>query len=521
MIDPLPLFDPHEHEQRFPGRYHFHRDVSLNVLPGLPAVDAALVDGDHNWYTVYNELKLLAATAAAAEKPLPLLVLHDVGWPYGRRDLYYAPERIPEQYRQPFAERGIRRGQAELLEKGGFNPRMNNALREGGPRNGVMTALEDFAKEHDGDLRIDVIPVYHSLAIVADRGQLDAHPQLAERLNHMATPKFLRQVLRLAESLRLNGVQRSQALFYNSLDRRKRAATRYLNLLSNDLPDRKLVELLSDLLETISDEQVAGDLLEVGSRETDGAVFMCGYVAGYELARSVWLAGATDPGLLRQELDRADLLDDRVEVLDNGAGASPERLALLRISDAADVRATLTSFYDRLSTGGVVVVEGYGEPNRRAAVDGFLAESGVEEADSQSDSTALRSPSTNPRQPAAPPSSTLRESAPCPPPAASRADATASAAASLNTRLGHLGARCICVEVKVPRIGKASAVPARRRDHRGVVGAERERGEARCGSAARSSLVGGDAADDSDRGGPLAAPRPPAPRSTSARTIAR
>ena len=64
----------------------------------LPAMDAALIDGDHNWYTVYNELKLLAATAREADAALPVLVLHDVGWPYGRRDLYYAPEQIPEEY---------------------------------------------------------------------------------------------------------------------------------------------------------------------------------------------------------------------------------------------------------------------------------------------------------------------------------------------------------------------------------------------------------------------------------------
>ena len=62
-------------------------------------MDAALVDGDHNWYTVYNELKMLAATARDAGAPLPLLIMHDVCWPYGRRDLYYAPERIPEEFR--------------------------------------------------------------------------------------------------------------------------------------------------------------------------------------------------------------------------------------------------------------------------------------------------------------------------------------------------------------------------------------------------------------------------------------
>ena len=37
----------------------------------------------------------------------------------------------------------------ELLRPGGLNPTMCNAEVEGGPRNGVMTALEDFLAEHD------------------------------------------------------------------------------------------------------------------------------------------------------------------------------------------------------------------------------------------------------------------------------------------------------------------------------------------------------------------------------------
>ena len=53
VIDPVPVFDPSEHEERFPGRYLFHRALSLEVLPDLPPMDAALIDGDHNWYTVY------------------------------------------------------------------------------------------------------------------------------------------------------------------------------------------------------------------------------------------------------------------------------------------------------------------------------------------------------------------------------------------------------------------------------------------------------------------------------------
>ena len=85
---------------------------SHDVLPGLPPADVVLIDGDHNWYTVYHELRMLADTARRAGAPLPVLVLHDVGWPYGRRDLYYEPDRIPEEFRQPYARAGMRPGQS-------------------------------------------------------------------------------------------------------------------------------------------------------------------------------------------------------------------------------------------------------------------------------------------------------------------------------------------------------------------------------------------------------------------------
>src|SRR5262249_53979657 len=159
-----PEFDPAEHERRFAGRYRFHRDISLNVIDGLPAMDVALVDGDHNWYTVYHELRALRDVARREGTSLPMLVLHDVGWPYARRDLYYAPDRIPAEHRQPYARRGIVRGAEELVDTGGANAENCNAVHEGGPRNGVMTALDDFVTEHDRSVRVVVLPVYHGLA---------------------------------------------------------------------------------------------------------------------------------------------------------------------------------------------------------------------------------------------------------------------------------------------------------------------------------------------------------------------
>ncbi len=132
VIDPVPGFDPSEHEREFPGRYVFHQALSLDVLGDLPPMDAALIDGDHNWYTVFHELRLLTEGARRHDAPLPLLVLHDVGWPYGRRDLYYDPDTIPAEFRHPHRQAGMRPGRSELVAGGGMSAGLWNAEHEGG-----------------------------------------------------------------------------------------------------------------------------------------------------------------------------------------------------------------------------------------------------------------------------------------------------------------------------------------------------------------------------------------------------
>jgi len=122
------------------------RGRSLDVLPGIEDVfDCILIDGDHNWYTVFNELVLIEKMGLL--KQSGLILLHDVAWPYARRDMYYDPTSIPESFRQPHARKGIAYNQSELLDKGGVNAWLANACLEGGPRNGVLTAAEDFLSQ--------------------------------------------------------------------------------------------------------------------------------------------------------------------------------------------------------------------------------------------------------------------------------------------------------------------------------------------------------------------------------------
>ncbi len=243
VIDPVPEFDPAEHERAFPGRYIFHRDISHSVLPHLPPADVALIDGDHNWYTVYHELKMLSAAARDAGSPLPVLVMHDVCWPYGRRDLYYAPERIPEEFRQPYDQRGMRPDRKQLLPRaGGLNPTMNNAVTEGGDRNGVMTALDDFTAEFDRPLRRVVLPIYFGLVIVAEEARLQENRALAAVMDRLESAESKQELLELAESVRLQAMIFQHNVFFHREGLLERAATRYLNLLKSALLDELYLE---------------------------------------------------------------------------------------------------------------------------------------------------------------------------------------------------------------------------------------------------------------------------------------
>ncbi|MBX9883128.1 MAG: class I SAM-dependent methyltransferase [Sphingomonas sp.] len=122
---------------------------SLEAIPTLAGIDAWLIDGDHNWYTVYHELRAIDAIAKRDGKPL-LTFLHDIHWPVGRRDMYYAPDRIPAEFLHEHSyEGGTVPHEPFLRRNRGFRGMGHYALalHEGGPRNGVLTAVEDFLAE--------------------------------------------------------------------------------------------------------------------------------------------------------------------------------------------------------------------------------------------------------------------------------------------------------------------------------------------------------------------------------------
>ncbi|MFC5530949.1 class I SAM-dependent methyltransferase [Cohnella yongneupensis] len=165
IIEQTPLYNVELLKAYYGHRATVMERLSLDALPEIVQYDLLLVDGDHNWYTVYHELALAEQMAQRTGR-FPIVLLHDTDWPYGRRDMYASPESIPPAFRQAYARQGMEPGRSALLESGGFNAYSNNAVSEHGDRNGVLTAIEDFMKRSVFDLRLFKLYSHHGLGIL-------------------------------------------------------------------------------------------------------------------------------------------------------------------------------------------------------------------------------------------------------------------------------------------------------------------------------------------------------------------
>jgi hypothetical protein len=197
-------------------------ELNLIRSPSPEALDSALpagaiiLDGDHNYWTLTRELRTLAERSEGA---LPLLLLHDIGWPHARRDTYYAPDRIPEDHRQPLA-------QGALVTPGDPGTGSEGirfewaAAREGGPKNGILTAVEDFMGEREG-LRLAVVPAFFGLGVLwaEDAPWSDAVAGIVDPWD--ASPMLERlEEVRIAQVVNRTRMNRQQELLRNMLNSR-------------------------------------------------------------------------------------------------------------------------------------------------------------------------------------------------------------------------------------------------------------------------------------------------------------
>ena len=113
----------------------------LDVLPELTNYDAIFIDGDANWYTVFNELNIVKQS----NKDFPLVFICNNVFPNKRRDSYKDPESIPSEFRQKFAKELPLVYDGETIN---IVDECYHACEENTPRNGVLTAIEDFLSEN-------------------------------------------------------------------------------------------------------------------------------------------------------------------------------------------------------------------------------------------------------------------------------------------------------------------------------------------------------------------------------------
>ena len=225
-IDPAPLFDADLFEKENPNTFVMVKDLSLNAVMNIKDADCFLIDGDHNWYTVYHELKMIYDTYG--EDNFPLIFFHDILWPYDRRDLYYSPENIPAVYINEYEKKAIN-PDSDMLCSVGLNERHYNAKKYGGKQNGVLTAVEDFITDYPSlELKFMSHNVLFGLGMIAS---VKKYPHA---LDYFCSTNALSGMMKVCERERIDKMIEIRSLLkrlegYTSREKQNKIAKVYPN----------------------------------------------------------------------------------------------------------------------------------------------------------------------------------------------------------------------------------------------------------------------------------------------------
>ena len=110
---------------------------TLNELSQFENYEAIFLNDDPNWYTVYNELNMIKQQ----NKEFPLVFICNNVFPHKKRDSYHDPDKIPKEFRNEYS-REFKYGDMT------FRDDLFHASQENTPKNGVLTAIDDFLNEN-------------------------------------------------------------------------------------------------------------------------------------------------------------------------------------------------------------------------------------------------------------------------------------------------------------------------------------------------------------------------------------
>lgn len=206
VIEPIVTQEFRDVAKRF-SRIRLIGAKSHDALPGIgEPLDAVILEGDLNYYSVLDDLTEIEKLANRTKSPFPLVFFSSSSWPYARRDMYYDPDGIPSEARHEYSRSGITPW-SRLLQEGLINYPFANAKMEGGAKNGVYTAVEEFADARSKTLRCFSLPINHGLGIIYTVGskvedfirtQLQPPPALARFLETIEIA-WINTVLRALE----------------------------------------------------------------------------------------------------------------------------------------------------------------------------------------------------------------------------------------------------------------------------------------------------------------------------------
>ena len=179
-------------------------DRSCEALPHInSAIDAVIMEGDLNHHTVYDDLCGIEDLCGRCNTAFPVIFVKNISWPYARRDMYYAPEMISPEARHEYAYNGMTPW-SSTLQRGMINAPFANAEKEGGERNGVLTAVEDFMKVSAFPLRLFSLPLFYGLGII----HVQDSPVAEFIRHHIQPPPALALFLETTEIARINDILR-------------------------------------------------------------------------------------------------------------------------------------------------------------------------------------------------------------------------------------------------------------------------------------------------------------------------
>lgn len=158
---------------------HLIEGLSPAILADIALGDVYVVDGDHNYATVRGELDWILTNA-----PDAVVILHDLLWPWGRRDLYYNAAGLDAADVHEHGADGPTVWHDDVSAAGFVGlGQFTAAVDAGGERNGVLTAIEDaLAADVVGKHELALIPAVFGLGVIYPTTDADKTARLRAAL---------------------------------------------------------------------------------------------------------------------------------------------------------------------------------------------------------------------------------------------------------------------------------------------------------------------------------------------------